>query len=822
MVLREFLSKPLDSLCTDEQLDLLNSIDTLRSQGISHYVSLPQIIVCGDQSSGKSSVLEAISGVSFPVKSNLCTRFPTELVLRKDSSVGVRVSIVPHDSRSEAEQLSLGSFCEELDGFDGLPRLIDNAKAAMGISTHGKAFSNDLLRVEVSGPDRPHLTIVDLPGLIHSETKQQSAADVQLVQDVVQSYMKEPRSIILAVISAKNDYANQIVLRLARDADKAGNRTLGVITKPDTLTANSESERMFISLANNRDVEFRLGWHTLKNMDTDKGTWTLGERDEKERDFFSKGAWAEMPSSLVGITSLRTRLSKLLLRQIAAELPSLIEEIKTKEDEYVHQLKKLGQPRATLDEQKSYLMNISQRFQSLIKAAVDGTYNETFFEDTQSTIGCQKRIRAVIQNLNEAFADRLNRRGHYRQIKENDSQPEPFIKGQVSVTRSGFIDHIQELMKQTRGRELPGTFNPMIVGELFLEQCRPWEAITRQHILTTWKATQTFLLLLIGHISDEATSVVLLAEVISPALDQLREVLVRRCNELLETHQKGHPITYNHYFTETLQKIRASRREGELSEAIERFFGVNDLQRAVALNGIYRLQDLLQSLLQSSEPDMMRFASAEALDCMLAYYKVALKRFIDDVAVEVIEVQLIKSLTSLFEPVKVFNMPPELVSRIAGESEESRALREQLNRKIHILGKGLETCRRFVGSRGMGTDEIEGARRLDGKSRDRFDHTSLRIELANHDGSDASGSSHNEPSEIDYERDQPVSEDSVIPACDPQPVDLNEEFDQATAAPAIMGYEDVSTETAAQVEDPYCLSSTTRKKSKNKKSKYGV
>lgn len=90
----------------------------------------------------------------------------------------------------------------------------------MGISTHGKAFSKDLLRVKVSGPNRPHLTIVDLPELIHSETKHQSASDVELVQDVVQSYMKVPRSIILAVVSAKNDYANQIMLKLARAADK--------------------------------------------------------------------------------------------------------------------------------------------------------------------------------------------------------------------------------------------------------------------------------------------------------------------------------------------------------------------------------------------------------------------------------------------------------------------------------------------------------------------------------------------------------------------------------------------------------------------------
>ena len=64
--------------------------------------------------------------------------------------------------------------------------------------------------------------------------------------------MKEPRSIILAVVSAKNDYANQIVLKLARAADKKGNRTLGVITKPDTLSAGSETEAMYVSLPKTR------------------------------------------------------------------------------------------------------------------------------------------------------------------------------------------------------------------------------------------------------------------------------------------------------------------------------------------------------------------------------------------------------------------------------------------------------------------------------------------------------------------------------------------------------------------------------------------
>ena len=171
MVLKPFQTDALKGLCSKDQLDLLDSVDCLRSQGISHYVSLPQIIVYGDQSSGKSSVLEAISGVSFPVKSNLSTRFPTELVLRKTLQTGVSVSIIPHQARTESERLALSSFHEQLEGFEGFPSLIENAKAAIGISTHGKAFSKDLLRVEVSGPDRPYLTIVDLPGLIHSETK---------------------------------------------------------------------------------------------------------------------------------------------------------------------------------------------------------------------------------------------------------------------------------------------------------------------------------------------------------------------------------------------------------------------------------------------------------------------------------------------------------------------------------------------------------------------------------------------------------------------------------------------------------------------------
>jgi GTP-binding protein EngB required for normal cell division len=620
MVLKSFHTEALNELCSKDQLDLLDSIDCLRSQGISHYVSLPQIIVCGDQSSGKSSVLEAISGVPFPTKSNLCTRFPIELVLRKTSHIGVSVSIVPHESRSESERLSLGGFHEKLDDFDGLPTLIESAKAALAISTHGRAFSKDLLRIEVSGPDRPHLTIVDLPGLIHSETKQQSASDVELVQDVVQAYMKEPRSIILAVVSAKNDYANQIVLKLARAADKRGNRTLGVITKPDTLIANSESEAMYVSLARNQDVEFRLGWHVLKNMDSETGEWSLADRNVKEEEFFSQGIWEDLSRSLLGVDKLRKRLSKVLLEQIAAELPSLINEIEIKSNACRSRLDKLGEPRATLDEQRLYLLHISQSFQSLIKASVDGTYNDSFFEDALSEPGYQKRIRAVVQNLNLDFAKHIAKRGHRREIAEStDDTHVP--RSVISITREEFMDHIEHLMQRTRGRELPGTFNPMIVADLFLEQSTPWEAITRSHIEKVWKAAKEFLSFTTTYVADAATSKALFQKIFEPALNQLLGILNAKTTELLTPHQKSHPITYNHYFTEALQKVRSERSMDEYTTIIKDFFGVSSLESAY-LNRHYDLRRLVATLVQHTEPDMNRFACSEALDCMEAYYKV--------------------------------------------------------------------------------------------------------------------------------------------------------------------------------------------------------
>ena len=331
---------------------------------------------------------------------------------------------------------------------------------------------------------------------------------------------------------------------------------------------------MYISLAQNLDVEFRLGWHVLRNMDSETGSWSLAKRDEKERDFFSGGVWTTLPDSILGIAILRERLSKLLLVQIAAELPSLIEEIELKSAVCRTQLKKLGQPRANIEEQRLYLLTLSQSCQSLTKAAVDGTYNNIFFGDAKTKAGYQKRIRAVVQNLNQSFAETIAREGHRYTITDSsiESPPKTRRSNVKTLTRAKFLDRIEDLMKRTRGRELPGTFNPMIISDLFLEQSQPWEELTQSHIQQVAHAVGIFLKHLISYIADTSTSDALFQTLVEPALEQIVKDLKGKTRDLLASHQRGHPITYNHYFTETVQNVRKERSRAEFTRVIQDFF----------------------------------------------------------------------------------------------------------------------------------------------------------------------------------------------------------------------------------------------------------
>ncbi|KAI2626168.1 P-loop containing nucleoside triphosphate hydrolase protein [Xylaria nigripes] len=464
----------------------------------------------------------------------------TPLILRTSSLPDAKIFTIPDGLDSEP------FYFEKLHNFDGLPDLIESAKATMGIPTMGNGFSKDILQIEISGPNYPHLTIVDLPGLIHSETKQQGASAVTLVKDVVKEYMEKKRSIVLAVVSAKNDFASQIVLKLAQSADPEGKHTLGVITKPDRLVPNSRSEAMFMSLPRNEEVEFQLGGHILKNLGSEK--------------------------------ELRVRLRDLLLRQIATELSSLIKEIDSKVSDCQTAFHVLGNPGITVEEQRSCLLQISQRFQVLLKAALDGTCNDSFFEHVKSERGRNQHLRAVVQNLNQDSAKKLKQFGHKQTIVDTEMD----TKSQSTI------------MRQIRGCGLPGLFNSAVVTVLFREQSAPWKQIVPNHMGSVWEAVKRFLQIPITSIAGEDVSKCVLSKIINTALATLRHFIDAKAIELVESQITIHP---------------------EVTKIIENISGTT-IRKMKNFCDEFGSTELIDRLSTLAEPDIERNVASKALDCI--------------------------------------------------------------------------------------------------------------------------------------------------------------------------------------------------------------
>lgn len=236
--------------------------------------------------------------------------------------------------------------------------------------------------------------------------------------------------------------------------------------------------------------------------------------------------------------------------------------------------------------------------------------------------GYTKRLRAVIQNLNKDFAETVRLRGQKRRVVDQSDASYSY-DDQETVTRADFINEIKELLTITRGRELLGMFNPLTVGDLFLEQSQPWEGLARQHLKKTWQATKSFVELLVSHLTDENTSEALLGHVIDAVMDQKLSVMNEKLSELLTPYRKDHPITYNHYFTETIRKVKEKRREAEIGPRLQRFLvrrKRDAVEDAKVTNA--KMPDLLSALASSTEADMDRYACSEILDCMEAFYKV--------------------------------------------------------------------------------------------------------------------------------------------------------------------------------------------------------
>ena len=112
-----------------------------------------------------------------------------------------------------------------------------------GVPDEGaETFSDDVLKIEICGPKQQHLSVIDVPGIFRNTTAGLTTdADMDVVRNMVNNYMKNPRSVILAVIPANVDIATQEILKMAEKCDTEGQRTLGVLTKPDLVDRGAEN-----------------------------------------------------------------------------------------------------------------------------------------------------------------------------------------------------------------------------------------------------------------------------------------------------------------------------------------------------------------------------------------------------------------------------------------------------------------------------------------------------------------------------------------------------------------------------------------------------
>lgn len=640
---------------------LLDTIDSLRELRVGEIVQLPQIIVVGDQSSGKSSVLEAISGINFPVHGDLCTRFATELIMRRHPETKITVSIQkatrPADPQHDGEQEESLPFHKSSLDKDTLPEIISEARERMRVGTGTNPFSKDILRVVVAGPNVTHLTLVDLPGIFHSSTSEQSLEDKQLVNELIEQYMQEGKSIILVVVAANNQLANQSVLSRAKLHDPQSKRVVGVVTKPD-LVDGYANEKKYLDLCRGLETAHKLslGWHVLRNSSEQERNDGSHDRDSEEQRFFQRGAWASLPPANRGIESLRNKLSKVLLEHIKGNLPGLIREIENSLKAREEELQQLGKPRTTPEEMRSYLVGIAETFQRLALDAVEGRYGDQFFGDL-STV--DQKLRARLRQMNRAFDDTMLSKGATYSITreiENDSdnhtgevhRPKDDRSGNgrsgeasshgdqeglehlkrliesyeekfsdpLSISRSTLTHELDNMAALNQGKELPGVPNSELGLHLFKKQAKPWRKIAEYHLDQVQAASKAFVDYLLGYVigEDQNTTEAILKGCADPFFDKKSALLVEKLQELLRPYTTGYGLPLEREFRKRTLRGNYQQFLDALKSISPELFGGNETLRR---------KDILEIFVSAEELYGDDFGTDQVIKMMMVQYEVS-------------------------------------------------------------------------------------------------------------------------------------------------------------------------------------------------------
>lgn len=335
--------------------------DIFQRCGLANPIDLPQIVVVGAQSSGKSSVLESIVGFDFlPRGAGVVTRRPTVIQLnklkRKDSKTSelwVEFLHAPGKKFREAESIQR-EITLETERVAGKNKRLTHAALTL------KVFSTDVV----------DLTLVDLPGLTRVPVGDQPADIERLARAMIYSYIEKPNALILAVHPANTDLATSDALQLARKVDPGGHRTLGVITKLDLMDAGTNA----LDMLQGRIIPLRRGYVGVVNRsqkDLDAHS-SIARARTAEKEFFKSHPIYAPYAAKMGASYLARLLSRMLMEHIRNVLPQIRTQLTTHLTDMREQLAALGPVLPAGSDSAASLLHLLTRYAGAYANALDG------------------------------------------------------------------------------------------------------------------------------------------------------------------------------------------------------------------------------------------------------------------------------------------------------------------------------------------------------------------------------------------------------------------------------------------------------------------
>ena len=401
---------------------------------------------------------------------------------------------------------------------------------------------------------------------------------------------------------------------------------------------------------------------------------TIEQRHENEKRFFKSAPWDALDKDKVGIGALKIFLGQLLYEHIRREFPSVVKEIERLYSEAQKQLQGLGAPRQTAMEQRQVLTGIATKYQRQVTDSLRGNYEASL--DAQHPL----KLRMHLHSLAEDFKDEITHFGHARVFRTvNGAEDNEFMR-KLDHLDEDIYNWIRTIYRESRGAELPGTVNPAVLENMFRQQSAPWEEIASTYLVNAEAAVKAFNeAAYIKLVTDETMRDKIRARLDGNASYAMLQAM-NHLQEVLSDERDGILQTVNHYFADTVQRIRQDRVLARLKA-----IGLQDGYQGISLQKITEAAHL------SNEDQAVN----DIHDVLKAYYQVAVKRFMDNVLKSVVERHLIglDGPVMTFTPEYVGNLVDADLADLAAESYKTSSVRVDISQRATRLSEALKVAK---------------------------------------------------------------------------------------------------------------------------------